>query len=56
LGFTRYPKKILSLFCRFYGCGKSYLLPAGGVGGSEKMRLTWGQKAYKLGKRLAEEG
>jgi multimeric flavodoxin WrbA len=56
LGFTRYPKKILSLFCRFYGCSKIFLLPAGGVGGSEKMRMTWGQKAYKLGKRLAADG
>jgi hypothetical protein len=47
LGFTRYPKKILSLFCRFYGCANTVLLPAGGVGGSEKMRLSWGNKAYK---------
>jgi hypothetical protein len=50
LGFTRYPKKILSLFCRFYGCGKTVLLPAGGVGGSEKCacpgagrRTSWGR-------------
>jgi multimeric flavodoxin WrbA len=56
LGFTRYPKKILSLFCRFYGCVKTVLLPAGGVGGSEKMRLSWGNKAFKLGKRLATAG
>jgi multimeric flavodoxin WrbA len=56
LGFTRYPKKILSLFCRFYGCEKTVLLPAGGVGGSEKMRLSWGEKAFKLGKRLAMGG
>lgn len=53
LGFTRYPKKILSLFCRFYGCGKTVLLPAGGVGGSAKLRRIWGNKACKLGKRLA---
>ncbi|MCE5264609.1 MAG: flavodoxin family protein [Deltaproteobacteria bacterium] len=53
LGFTRYPKRILSLFCRFYGCGKTVLLPAGGLGSSEKPRLSWGQKAYKLGRRLA---
>lgn len=45
-----------SRFCRFYGCGKTVLLPAGGIGGSEKLRLTWGQKAYKLGKRLATSG
>jgi FMN-dependent NADH-azoreductase len=56
MGFTRYPKKILSLFCRFYGCGKTVLLPAGGVGGSETMRAAWGNKAYKLGKRLAAAG
>jgi multimeric flavodoxin WrbA len=53
LGFTRYPKKILSLFCRFYGCSKIFLLPSGGVGSSEKMRLNWGLKAYNLGSRLA---
>lgn len=57
LGFTRYPKKILSLFCRFYGCAKTVLLPAGGVGGSsEKLRQVWGNKACKLGKRLAAKG
>jgi putative NADPH-quinone reductase len=52
LGFTRYPKRILSLFCRFHGCGKTVLLPAGGLGGSARLRLSWGQKAYKQGRRL----
>lgn len=56
LGFTGYPKKILSLFCRFYGCAKTVVLQAGGVGGSEKLRRAWGQKAFNLGKRLATGG
>lgn len=56
LGFTRYPKRILSLFCRFFGSDRTFLLPAGGIGGSEKLRLSWGNKAYKLGKRLAMDG
>ncbi len=56
LGFTRYPKRLLSLFCRFYGCGKTILLPTGGLGSSEKLRLSWGRKAQKLGMRLASGG
>jgi hydrogenase expression/formation protein HypE len=31
-------------------------LPAGGVGGSEKKRMTRGQKAHKSGKRLSTDG
>jgi multimeric flavodoxin WrbA len=53
LGFIRYPKRILSLFCRFHGSAKIAVLPAGGVGGSDRMRLSWGRKAARLGKRLA---
>jgi multimeric flavodoxin WrbA len=53
LGFTRYPKKILSLFCRFHACNKVFILPAGGVGGSEKMRNKWGNKAFLMGKKIA---
>lgn len=56
LGFTRYPRRILSLFCRFFGCAGTAVLPAGGIGASEKVRTTWGQKAFKLGKRLAADG
>ena len=52
LGFTRYPKKILSLFCRFHACDKIFVLPAGGVGGSEKTRSRWGDRAYRLGKKI----
>ena len=53
LGFTRYPRKLLSLFCRFHGCGKVFVLPAGGVGADEKTRNKWGEKACRLGKNLA---
>jgi len=53
LGFTRYPRKLLSLFCRFHGCRKIFVLPAGGVGANEKMRNKWGDKACRLGKKVA---
>jgi multimeric flavodoxin WrbA len=53
MGFTTYPRKLLSLFCRFHACDKIFVLPAGGVGGSEKMRRAWGRKAFLLGKKMA---
>lgn len=53
LGFTRYPRKLLSLFCRFHACDKIFVLPAGGVSGDEKMRRKWGRKAFLLGKKMA---
>ncbi len=52
MGFTRYPKKLLSLFCRFHGCDEIFVLPAGGVSGDEKMRRKWGRKAFLLGKQM----
>jgi multimeric flavodoxin WrbA len=52
LGFTRYPKKLLSLFCRLHACGRIFFLPAGGLGGGEKVRSRWGEKAYRLGKKI----
>ncbi len=53
MGFTGYPKKLLALFCRFHGCDRIFVLPAGGVGGDETMRRKWGRKASSLGKSLA---
>ena len=52
-GFTRYPKKILSLFCRFHACGTILSLSAGGIGGSEQIRAQWGRKAYRLGRKVS---
>jgi multimeric flavodoxin WrbA len=52
LGFTRYPKKLLSLFCRFHACDKIHVLSAGGIGGSEKTRSKWGERAYRLGQKI----
>ena len=48
LGMTKITKKMLGLFCKAFGCGKNFILEAGGVGNEKSVR-KYLNKAYGLG-------
>jgi multimeric flavodoxin WrbA len=52
MGITRYPVKILPMLCRFYGCGRVFVLPAGGLEALPKAKERFGRKAFALGERV----
>ena len=53
LKFNRYPKFILKFLCKLLGCGKKYVISAGAMESSEKMKKRFLDKSFKLGQKLS---
>lgn len=54
MGITRYPKFILRLGCKLFGCSEINIILAGGMAISPKMQNKWENKALKLGQKVAQ--
>lgn len=52
---TAYPRIVLSLYTRGFGCSKAYVLSAGGMPLEEKYNTKWKKKSYKLGVKIARK-
>jgi multimeric flavodoxin WrbA len=54
MGIVRYPKFILRLGCKLFGCNQIKMVMAGGMAINSKMQSKWENKAFKLGQKVAK--
>ena len=54
MGITRYPRFILKLGCKLFGCAEIKKIMAGGMAINEKFKNRWETKAFQLGIKFAK--
>ncbi|MCK9596050.1 flavodoxin family protein [Candidatus Pacearchaeota archaeon] len=52
---TAYPRAVLSLYTRGFGCSKAYIISAGGMPVAERYNTKWKKRSYDLGVKIARK-
>ncbi|KKR21494.1 MAG: hypothetical protein UT48_C0007G0015 [Parcubacteria group bacterium GW2011_GWE2_39_37] len=55
MGITRYPKFMLKLGCKLFGCEKVEMIMAGGMAIKPSWQAKWENKAFKLGQQITQK-